>query len=226
MHSLGKHQSHTTQPETVWSSSRLNIHASQSPQPLPIWPALFTPTISRSTSHSMQAPARQIWHAWAGNKGCRLMIIIIHSLPGLRPPLPWSSHFACTTVSSLPIPHQVRAPEWQRPFSTNRHWNATNQECSWKRERESLVFCTRSNFKDGTSLTFLVQVRLLLRVFLLPFFEQTSVALGSGLLRVSRQLGPWISRNLTITQDLHLWGRTLDPPRQRSSQGTSPWLWT
>jgi len=36
------------------------------------------------------------------------------------------------------------------------------------------------------------------------FFEQTSVALGSGLLMVSRQLGPWISRNLTITQDLHL----------------------
>jgi len=26
--------------------------------------------------------------------------------------------------------------------------------------------------------------------------------------RISRQLGPCISRNLTITQDLHLWGRT------------------
>ena len=37
---------------------------------------------------------------------------------------------------------------------------------------------------------------------------QTSVALGSGWWRVSRQLGPWISRNLIITQDLHQWGRT------------------
>ena len=45
--------------------------------------------------------------------------------------------------------------------------------------------------------------------FLLFFFLQTSVALGSERWRVSRQLqGPWISRNLTITQDLHQWGRT------------------
>jgi len=50
--------------------------------------------------------------------------------------------------------------------------------------------------------------RLLLRVFSSSFFLRTSVALVSGRWRVSRQLGTWISRNLTITQDLHQWGRT------------------
>jgi len=43
-------------------------------------------------------------------------------------------------------------------------------------------------------------------------FLQTSVALGSGRWRVSRQLGPWISRNLIISQDLHQWGRTIFGP--------------
>jgi len=44
--------------------------------------------------------------------------------------------------------------------------------------------------------------------FFLFFYLQTSVALSSRCWRVSRKLGPWISRNLIITQDLHQWGRT------------------
>ena len=43
--------------------------------------------------------------------------------------------------------------------------------------------------------------------FFFPFLNKqvpkNRVALGSGRLRVSRQLGLWISRNLIITQDLH-----------------------
>jgi len=44
--------------------------------------------------------------------------------------------------------------------------------------------------------------------FFFLFFLQTSVAFGSGRWTVSRQVGPWISRNFDITQDLHQWGWT------------------
>jgi len=40
------------------------------------------------------------------------------------------------------------------------------------------------------------------------FKKQTCVALGSGRWMISRQLGPCISRNPTINQYPHLWGRT------------------
>jgi len=63
----------------------------------------------------------------------------------------------------------------------------------------------------------LVRVRLLFGVFF--SLLQISVSLGSGQWRVSRQLRPWISRNLTIIQDLHQWGwtnfglvQTTEPP--------------
>ena len=45
------------------------------------------------------------------------------------------------------------------------------------------------HYGNGKDLVSLVQVRLLLRVFSSFFFLQTSVALGSGRWRVSRQFG-------------------------------------
>jgi len=40
------------------------------------------------------------------------------------------------------------------------------------------------------------------------FNKQVLLCFGGGRWRISRQLRPWFSRNLTITQDPHLWGRT------------------
>ena len=40
------------------------------------------------------------------------------------------------------------------------------------------------------------------------FNKQVLLCFGGGQWRISRKLGPWISRNLTITQDPHWWGWT------------------
>jgi len=71
---------------------------------------------------------------------------------------------------------------------------------NWPAAPSSVVF----PYYDGNrkDLFSLVQVRLPLQGFP-SFFLFTNKCLGSGRWRVSRQLGPWISRNLNIIQDLH-----------------------
>jgi len=51
-------------------------------------------------------------------------------------------------------------------------------------------------------------------VFFLFLSKQVLLCFGGGQWRISRQFGPWISRNLTITQDPHIWGRTNFGPAQ------------
>ena len=60
--------------------------------------------------------------------------------------------------------------------------------------------------------------------------KQVLLCFGGGRWRISRQLGSWISKNLTITKVPHGWGRTNFGPAHTTEPpghiATSPWLST
>jgi len=79
----------------------------------------------------------------------------------------------------------------------------------WKRARERI-----GSFGAGV-----------LRLCFLLFCKHKRVALLGGRWRISRKLGPWISRNPTIIQDPHQCGRTivgLGPAQRTEPPGHKP----
>ena len=197
-----------------------------------VWLPAWTTSLTRNWAHhSCFPPSSPV-----ANPGCNRIfwwrrVLVPPSTSFILPvcPSPWQFYYDCNCRERVHCLIHVTCEFKSVDLVTNPQDSHSQMslKSSQNGQQHPVQYCCQNG--NGKELGSLVQVRLLLRVFLLLFFLQTSVALGSGRWRVSRQLS-WDLRSPEILPSLRTFTneaeRTLDPPTRRSRQCTSPWLWT